>query len=73
MNSSKAGLISYIIQMYKSLSAKKGKNLERVGAPNNKPQFAPTGTLGFSQCMNTMRDKQALERLWRSEAPSWKG
>jgi hypothetical protein len=38
MNSSKAGLISYIVQMDKSLSAKKGKNLERVGAPNNKPQ-----------------------------------
>jgi glucose-1-phosphate cytidylyltransferase len=27
---------------------------------------------GFWQCMDTMRDKQTLERLWASDAPPWR-
>jgi glucose-1-phosphate cytidylyltransferase len=27
---------------------------------------------GFWQCMDTLRDKQGLERLWSSAAPPWK-
>ena len=27
---------------------------------------------GFWQCMDTLRDKQGLERLWHAEAPPWK-
>ena len=27
---------------------------------------------GFWQCMNTLRDKQGLERLWRPGTPPWK-
>jgi len=27
---------------------------------------------GFWQCMDTLRDRQALERLWASESPPWK-
>src|SRR5262249_61964130 len=28
---------------------------------------------GFWQCMDTLRDKHGLERLWLSGAPPWKG
>ena len=27
---------------------------------------------GFWQCMDTLRDKQGLERLWLAGAPPWK-
>ena len=27
---------------------------------------------GFWQCMDTLRDKQGLERLWLSDTPPWK-
>jgi glucose-1-phosphate cytidylyltransferase len=43
--------------------------LERLGRDN---QLAAYKHPGFWQCMDTMRDKQALEQLWGSEAPPWK-
>ena len=35
-------------------------------------QLAAYRHAGFWQCMDTMRDKQALEQLWASGAPPWK-
>ena len=35
-------------------------------------QLAGYRHVGFWQCMDTMRDKQALEGLWASDAPPWK-
>jgi glucose-1-phosphate cytidylyltransferase len=43
--------------------------LERLGRAD---QLAAYRHPGFWQCMDTMRDKQALERLWASGAPPWK-
>jgi glucose-1-phosphate cytidylyltransferase len=43
--------------------------LERLGRAD---QLAAYRHAGFWQCMDTMRDKQALERLWASDAPPWK-
>jgi glucose-1-phosphate cytidylyltransferase len=43
--------------------------LERLGRDD---QLAAYKHAGFWQCMDTMRDKQLLERLWVSDAPPWK-
>jgi glucose-1-phosphate cytidylyltransferase len=43
--------------------------LERLGRDE---QLAAYKHSGFWQCMDTARDKQALEQLWVSEAPPWK-
>jgi glucose-1-phosphate cytidylyltransferase len=43
--------------------------LERLTADG---QLAAFKHEGFWQCMDTLRDKQALERLWLSGAPPWK-
>ena len=43
--------------------------LERLARAD---QLAAYRHAGFWQCMDTMRDKQALERLWASGAPPWK-
>ena len=43
--------------------------LERLGRAD---QLAAYKHAGFWQCMDTMRDKQTLERLWASDAPPWK-
>jgi glucose-1-phosphate cytidylyltransferase len=43
--------------------------LERLGCDD---QLAAYKHPRFWQCMDTMRDKQALEQLWGSEAPPWK-
>src|SRR5262249_40023251 len=43
--------------------------LERLAQAD---QLAAYRHAGFWQCMDTMRDKQALERLWASDAPPWK-
>jgi glucose-1-phosphate cytidylyltransferase len=43
--------------------------LERLGRDD---QLAAYKHPGFWQCMDTMREKQALEQLWGSEAPPWK-
>jgi glucose-1-phosphate cytidylyltransferase len=43
--------------------------LERLARAD---QLAAYRHAGFWQCMDTMRDKQALERLWASDVPPWK-
>ncbi len=43
--------------------------LERLGRDD---QLAAYKHTGFWQCMDTMRDKQTLERLWESDSPPWK-
>ena len=43
--------------------------LERLGRSG---QLAAYKHAGFWQCMDTLRDKQALEKLWASDAPPWK-
>jgi len=43
--------------------------LERLGRSG---QLAAYKHAGFWQCMDTLRDKQALEQLWASDAPPWK-
>ena len=43
--------------------------LERLAQAD---QLAAYRHQGFWQCMDTMRDKQELERLWASDAPPWK-
>jgi glucose-1-phosphate cytidylyltransferase len=43
--------------------------LERLGRDR---QIAAYKHSGFWQCMDTPRDKQALEQLWASGAPPWK-
>ena len=43
--------------------------LERLGRDD---QLAAYRHSGFWQCMDTLRDKQALEELWASGEPPWK-
>jgi glucose-1-phosphate cytidylyltransferase len=43
--------------------------LERLGRDD---QLAGFKHAGFWQCMDTMRDKERLERLWASKGPPWK-
>jgi glucose-1-phosphate cytidylyltransferase len=43
--------------------------LERLGRAD---RLAAYKHAGFWQCMDNMRDKQTLERLWASGVPPWK-
>jgi glucose-1-phosphate cytidylyltransferase len=43
--------------------------LERLGRDD---QLSAYKHAGFWQCMDTLRDKQTLERLWESDSPPWK-
>ena len=43
--------------------------LERLAGDG---QLAAYRHEGFWQCMDTLRDKQGLERLWLAGAPPWK-
>ena len=43
--------------------------LERLASEG---QLAAYRHEGFWQCMDTLRDKQGLERLWLSGTPPWK-
>jgi glucose-1-phosphate cytidylyltransferase len=60
------GVVDYLESDGDSLEI---KLLERLGRNG---ELAAYKHAGFWQCMDTLRDKQALEQLWASDAPPWK-
>jgi glucose-1-phosphate cytidylyltransferase len=59
------GLLEYLVGDKDSLEA---SVLERLAQDDQLVAYKHTG---FWQCMDTMREKQALERLWASGAAPW--